>query len=78
MSELNILKDMLDAGAIGRREFLKRATAIGIVPALSTPFLNGLALAADKIIKIGGAVPLSGPVAYRASRPCKAGSMAPR
>ena len=64
MTDLIKLKDMLESGRIGRREFLKRATAVGIIPALSTPFLNGSVLAADKIIKIGGAVPLSGPVAY--------------
>ena len=64
MTDLIKLKDMLESGRIGRREFLKRATAVGIIPAISTPFLNGSALAADRIIKIGGAVPLSGPVAY--------------
>ncbi len=55
---------MLAKGKIDRRTFLARSAALGLAPAVSAPFVNRIARAQDKVIKIGGAVPLSGPVAY--------------
>ncbi len=64
MSELKRLERLLATGKITRRVFLTRASALGLVPALSAPFISKSARAQEKVIKIGGAVPLSGPVAY--------------
>src|SRR5690606_29259283 len=54
-------KSLLRAG-ISRRRFLTGASVGLAAPALST--LGSKALAQEKEILIGGAVPLSGPVAY--------------
>ena len=64
MSDLKRLERLLTAGKITRRDFLTRASALGLAPALSAPFVSRAAHAQDNVIKIGGAVPLSGPVAY--------------
>lgn len=64
MSEMKTLERLLAAGRITRREFVTRAAALGLAPAVAAPFFSKPAQAAEKVIKIGGAVPLSGPVAY--------------
>lgn len=64
MSELKRLERLLTCGKITRREFVTRAAALGIAPIVAAPFVSKSARAQDRVIKIGGAVPLSGPVAY--------------
>jgi branched-chain amino acid transport system substrate-binding protein len=64
MSELKGLECLLATGRITRREFVTRAAALGVAPIVAAPFVSKSARAQDKVIKIGGAVPLSGPVAY--------------
>jgi len=64
MSELERLKRMFEEGKITRRTFLSTASALGLTAAISPAFLSEPAQADEKVIKIGGAVPLSGPVAY--------------
>lgn len=64
MSELKRLESLLTCGKITRREFVTRAAALGIAPIVAAPFVSKSARAQDRVIKIGGAVPLSGPVAY--------------
>jgi branched-chain amino acid transport system substrate-binding protein len=53
-----------NAGRLSRRGFIAKSTALGVASAVSAPFVIRSARAQDKVIKIGGAVPLSGPVAY--------------
>ncbi len=64
MTELEKLKRMFEEGLITRRTFLSTASALGLTAAISPAFLSEPANADEKVIKIGGAVPLSGPVAY--------------
>ena len=64
MSEMKTLERLLAAGQITRREFVTRMSALGLASVVTAPFVSKSARAAGKVIKIGGAVPLSGPVAY--------------
>lgn len=64
MSELKKLERLFEEGKITRRTFLSTASALGLSAAISPTLLSRPAAAADKVIKIGGAVPLTGPVAY--------------
>lgn len=64
MSELDKLKRLFEEGNITRRTLLSTASALGLAAAISPAFLSKPAIANEKVIKIGGAVPLSGPVAY--------------
>jgi branched-chain amino acid transport system substrate-binding protein len=60
----DVKKITRNAGCLSRRGFLAKSTALGVASAVSAPFVIRSARAQDKVIKIGGAVPLSGPVAY--------------
>ena len=60
----DVKKNAQNAGCLSRRGFLAKSTALGVASAVSAPFVIRSARAQDKVIKIGGAVPLSGPVAY--------------
>ena len=64
MLELDRLRQLFEEGKITRRTFLSTASALGLTAAISPAFLSEPARADEKVIKIGGAVPLSGPVAY--------------
>ncbi|MCP4327038.1 MAG: ABC transporter substrate-binding protein [Alphaproteobacteria bacterium] len=64
MSDLKKLRSLFVQGKITRREFFIRASALGVAPVLGTALGGRPARAANKVIKIGGAVPLTGPVAY--------------
>lgn len=64
MSELEKLEQLFEDGKITRRTFLSTASALGLTAAISPAFLSRPALADENVIKIGGAIPLSGPVAY--------------
>ena len=55
---------LLAEGKITRRNFLTKVSALGLATAVSPVLLGKSAQAEEKVIKIGGAVPLSGPVAY--------------
>jgi len=60
----DVKKIARNAGSLSRRSFLAKSTALGVASAVSAPFVIRSARAQNKVIKIGGAVPLSGPVAY--------------
>ena len=60
----DVKKMVRSAGRLSRRGFLAKSTALGVASAVSAPFVIRSARAQDNVIKIGGAVPLSGPVAY--------------
>ncbi len=64
MSELKKLELSLAKGDISRRKFLVKVSALGLASAVLPSFWSKSAQAGEKVIKIGGAVPLSGPVAY--------------
>ncbi len=64
MSEINKLKELLARGRITRRQFVARASALGVAAAAAPALVSTPAQAMEKEIHIGGAVPLSGPVAY--------------
>jgi branched-chain amino acid transport system substrate-binding protein len=62
--ELEKLSKLFEEGKITRRTFLSTASALGLTAAISPALLSKPALAGEKVIRIGGAVPLTGPVAY--------------
>jgi branched-chain amino acid transport system substrate-binding protein len=64
MSELKKLEQLLAEGKITRRKFLAKVSVLGLATAVSPAFFGKSAQAEEKVITIGGAVPLSGPVAY--------------
>ncbi len=64
MLELERLTKLFEEGKITRRTFLSTASALGLTAAISPALLSKPAHAEGKVIKIGGAVPLTGPVAY--------------
>lgn len=66
MSRLDHLRRQFASGEISRRDFMTKASLLGIAPVSASALMtmSKPAKAANKVIKIGGAVPLSGPVAY--------------
>ncbi|MDH3691188.1 MAG: ABC transporter substrate-binding protein [Gammaproteobacteria bacterium] len=64
LRELKELKLLLAEGKITRRNFLTKVSALGLATAVAPAFFGRTAHAQEKVIKIGGAVPLTGPVAY--------------
>lgn len=57
-------KFRIPGSGLDRRSFLAQGSAVGLAGALSPAIITRSALAQEKVVKIGGAVPLSGPVAY--------------